>query len=76
MVLQLNKFKFFIIKQLKLILNLFYNNFDTIPQDNWKHLYHVVQAQEKIARNNIMNENDSQKKIATSLPKTIAVKSS
>ena len=49
-------------KQLKLMLNLFYNDFNKVPQDNWEYLFNVVQAQEKIVRNNIMNENGPQKK--------------
>ena len=49
-------------KQLKLMLNLFYNDFNKVPQDNWEYLFNVVQAQEKIVRNNITNENGPQKK--------------
>ncbi len=49
-------------KQLKLMLNLFNNNFDKVPEKNWEFLFNVLQYQEAILRNNIMNEDGPKKK--------------
>ena len=49
-------------KQLKLMHNLFNNNFDKVPEENWEHLFNVFQHQEAILRNNIMNEEGPKKK--------------
>lgn len=49
-------------KQLKLMLNLFNNDFDKIPEENWKYQFNIFQSQEKILRSNIMNEKGPKKK--------------
>lgn len=49
-------------KQLKLMLNLFNCDFDKVPEENWEYLFNIFQSQEKILRNNIMNEKGPKKK--------------
>ena len=49
-------------KQLKLMHNLFNTDFDKVPVGNWEYLFKIFQSQEKILRNNIMNEKGPKKK--------------
>jgi hypothetical protein len=49
-------------KQLKLMHNLFNTDFDKVPEENWEYLFNIFQSQEKILRNNIMNEKGPKKR--------------